>query len=269
MPFASGLRESLQVRGTQVPAEFIRGDTLEHVLDRHLLAVERHFDGELITSILLLSPDGKRLSHGSAPNLPRSYCEAIDGVEIGPCVGSCGTAAYLGRPVYVSDIATDPLWADYRHLALPLGFRSCWSTPIRAKTGAVIGTFATYHRTAGGPTREEIEAIGMITEHVAHAIMWARAVQDLEPPGSGQARAAPRLKLVSGDFPVPDAVRLWPGPLVKCVDRLESLAAELERHANNADSEELKALLKSASANSRRLVTAIRRDIEHGGGPRQ
>jgi len=179
MPFAAALRESLEIRGSLLPVEFTRGDSLEHVLDRHLLAVEQNFDGELVTSILLLSDDGKRLSHGAGPHLPMSYREAIDGSEIGPCAGSCGTAAYLGRPVYVTDIATDPLWADYRHLALPHGFRSCWSTPIRDEAGSVIGTFATYHRTPGGPSSDEIEAIALITDRVAQAIAWSRDVQDL------------------------------------------------------------------------------------------
>ena len=147
MPFAAGLRESLQVRGTQVPDEFTRGDTLEHVLNRHLLTVERMSDRELLTSILLVSCDGT-LSHGAAPKLPRAYREAIDGTKIGPCAGSCGTAAYFGRPVYVADIASDPLWDDYRHHALPHGLRSCWSTPIRDSNGSLIGTFAIYRRTA-------------------------------------------------------------------------------------------------------------------------
>src|SRR3954467_13760825 len=107
MRFASGLRESLQVRASQAPVELTRGDSLENVLTRHLVAVEQTFDGQLFASVLLLSPDGKRLSHGAAPNLPQSYREAIDDSEIGPCAGSCGTATFLGKPVYVSDIATD------------------------------------------------------------------------------------------------------------------------------------------------------------------
>src|SRR4029450_2263625 len=132
MGFAAGLRESLEFRQSRLPVEFTNGDDLEQVLSRHLLTVEAMADGELITSILLVSADEKRLSHCAAPGLPRSYCHAVDGLEIGPCAGSCGTAAYLGRPIYVSDIATDPLWTDFRHLALPHGLRSCWSTPIRA-----------------------------------------------------------------------------------------------------------------------------------------
>src|SRR3982750_1400643 len=104
MPFAAALRDSLRSRRRQVPSELTNGETLEQVLSKHLLAVEALADGELITSILLLSTDGKRLFHGAAPRLPRGYRQAIDGSEIGPCAGSCGTAAYERRPVYVSDI---------------------------------------------------------------------------------------------------------------------------------------------------------------------
>jgi len=165
MSFALGLGESLRIRENLVPSELANGDSLERVLSRHLLAVEAMADG-ILTSILLLDPEGKSLWHGAAPNLPRAYCEAIDGIKIGPNVGSCGTAAFLGRAVYVTDIASDPLWADFLHIALPHDLRACWSTPIRGPDGAVIGTFAIYHRTVGGPTLDEIDAIEMITNHV-------------------------------------------------------------------------------------------------------
>lgn len=176
MPFAAGLQESLQSRALEVPSELTRGDSLESVLSRHLLAVEEKFEGDLITSILLLSEDGKRLFHGAGPTLPETYRETINGSEIGPYAGSCGTAAYLGRPVYVHDIEADPLWAAYRQLALAHGLRSCWSTPIRSREGAVLGTFATYHRKSLTPTDGEIEAIAMITDLVADAITRTRAI---------------------------------------------------------------------------------------------
>jgi len=260
MPFADGLRESLEVRESQVPSEFTRGDSLEHVLDRHLLAVERNFDGELISSILLLSPDGKRLTHGAAPNLPQSYREAIDGMEIGPRAGSCGTAAFFGRPVYVTDIATDPLWIEYRHLALPIGLRSCWSTPIRDTRGSVIGTFAIYHRTVSGPTPDEVEAIDMITGHVAHAIMWARGVQDLERVQTNMSRRRHRLRLVAGNDLAPEA-----GELARNLEKLEMLAAEMDREAAAAESEDARAGLNAAAADTRALIDAIRRQIDHVG----
>jgi len=85
----------------------------------------------------------------ASPSLPFSYSTQLDGVAIGPCIGSCGTAAWRKEPVLVTDIAADPLWEDFRHLILPLGYKSCWSTPIMDKEGKVLGTFAFYYRENG------------------------------------------------------------------------------------------------------------------------
>src|SRR5271170_6177691 len=79
--------------------------------------MERSFTG-LVCSVLLIDSDGVTLRHGAAPGLPADYTRAIDGVRIGPSVGSCGTAAYRGEAVVVADIATDPLWKDFHPLAL-------------------------------------------------------------------------------------------------------------------------------------------------------
>ena len=94
--------------------------------------------------------DGVHLRHGAAPSLPAAYCEAIDGIAIGPSVGSCGTAAFRRERVCVSDISTDPLWRDYRELALAAGLQACWSTPIFATDGSLLGTFALYYREPAG-----------------------------------------------------------------------------------------------------------------------
>jgi GAF domain-containing protein len=178
MSFAAGLGQALQLRQTDVVSELDAGESLEDVLIRHLHVVEQMSDSEILTSVLLLSEDGKHLTHGAAPSLPQVYREAIDGLEIGPSAGSCGTAAFTGRPVYVTDIATDPLWAPYRDLALPHGLRSCWSTPIRDGDGPVLGTFAIYNRAVRGPTADELSAIDLITDKVAQAIAWSRRSSD-------------------------------------------------------------------------------------------
>jgi PAS domain S-box-containing protein len=101
-----------------------RGESRPLVLDALCRVVEELVSGSL-SSILLLDSNARCLRHGAAPSLPRPYCEAIDGAAIGPSAGSCGTAAYRAEPVIVSDIATDPLWADYRDLALAHGLRAC------------------------------------------------------------------------------------------------------------------------------------------------
>lgn len=261
MPFATGLRDSLQFRQRQVPAEFTNGENLEQVLSRHLWAVEAMADGELITSILLLSDDGRRLLHGAAPGLPKSYRDAIDGCEIGPTAGSCGTAAHFGRPIYVSDIATDPLWTDYRHLALPHDLRSCWSTPIRAPDETVIGTFAIYRRTVGDPTRDEIEAIDMITEHVAQAIILARNAQDLQL----SPRRPPRLRLVTDQKSQPELPADRRSRLERLVIKLQSKTAELDRIADSTESQEASETLKATAQLSWKLIAILRREIDKMG----
>jgi two-component sensor histidine kinase len=146
------------------------GDPIEKVLEELILVVERPSGGELLGSILFLSDDGKRLLHGAAPSLPAGYNAAIHNLEIGPAAGSCGTAAHTGKPVYVSDIVDDPLWADYRDLALEHGLRACWSTPIRGTDGGLIGTFANYYREPRSPTERDLEMIAMVTQTAAIAV---------------------------------------------------------------------------------------------------
>jgi GAF domain-containing protein len=189
MAFALQLEDSLRRRDSQAATEFANGDGLGLILSRHLLEVEAQADGFILTSILLL--DGTHLRHGAAPTLPEAYCEAINGSQIGPVAGSCGTAAFRAEPVYVTDIASDPLWAAYKDLALPHGLRACWSTPIFDADHKVLGTFAIYHVVPGAPSADEIAAIATITDHVARAITWSRGNQDLfrdhaEPPPPAQ-----------------------------------------------------------------------------------
>jgi GAF domain-containing protein len=268
MPFAVGLRDSLWVRGQSAPSELANGDGLERVLSRHLLAVEEMAETELITSVLLLDPDGQRLWHGAAPNLPSSYCSAINGSEIGARAGSCGTAAYLGRPVYVADIASDPLWEAYRHLALPHGLRACWSTPIRASDGQLIGTFAIYHRTPGHPTIGEIEAIELITDHVAQAIMCARGVQDLFPSAPRPEQEPSIVAICDSDdaataaFPNPDR-------LTENAARMQVIADSLERHAEDGASGETARLMRDIATDCRKVARTISDWLKPDEAPRR
>jgi signal transduction histidine kinase len=132
-----------------------------------------------LSSILLLDPKANRLRHGAAPSLPIKYTEAIDGLVIGPCVGSCGSAAYRAEPVIVSDIASDPLWADFRDLALAHGLRACWSTPILSSAGKVLGTFAIYYREPRSPTPQDHNLIDRITHLASIALEREQAEEAL------------------------------------------------------------------------------------------
>jgi CheY-like chemotaxis protein len=154
-----------------------KGHALSMILDALCRLVEELSKGSL-SSILLLDPDGKRLWHGAAPSLPKSYTDAIDGGFIGPAAGSCGTAAYRKEPIIVADIAQDPLWADYRDLALPYGLRACWSTPVLASDGRVLGTFAIYSREPSSPTPQQHNIIEQITNLTSIAIERKRAEEE-------------------------------------------------------------------------------------------
>jgi PAS domain S-box-containing protein len=144
-----------------------KGDALPRILDALCRQVEENASG-VLASVLLV--DGDRLRHGGAPSLPKAYTDAIDGGLIGPCAGSCGTAAYRREQVIVSDIASDPLWADYRALALPHSLHACWSTPIMSSEGRVIGTFAMYYREPRSPSLRDQEVIAKITHLAGVAI---------------------------------------------------------------------------------------------------
>ena len=153
---------------------------IEQTLSALLRIVETSSRTGTLGSILLMAPDGKHLLSGAAPSLPRDYMEAIDGSEIGPCAGSCGTAAYLGAAVYVSDIASDPLWADYKELALAHGLRACWSIPILTRGREVLGTFAMYHRQPREPTVRDLVLVDLIIQTAALVIDRERARRELD-----------------------------------------------------------------------------------------
>ena len=153
-----------------------RGDSLAQILDRLCLLVEGQAS-DVFASILLLDSNGKQLRHGGAPSLPKAYTDAINGSVIGPSVGSCGTAAHRGKQVIVSDIASDPLWVNYRELALAHSLRACWSTPILSAEGKVIGTFAMYYREPRTPSPRDQEIIAQIT-HLAGVAIQRKLSED-------------------------------------------------------------------------------------------
>lgn len=158
----------------------VAGHNLTHALESLLRIVERVSTGGLIASVLLVDESGKHLVHGAAPSLPADYNAAIDGVEIGPLVGSCGTAAYRRRQVIVTDIGADPLWADFKDLALGAGLQACWSTPILGVGGRVLGTFAMYYPEPSSPNPSDLALISVLVRTVATAIERSRLDEQRE-----------------------------------------------------------------------------------------
>ena len=169
--------ESLRTMQNRLLELALEDQPLEDILCELVRTVEANQPARVIGSVLLLDKDGQRLRHGAAPSLPDAYNASIDGMEIGPAAGSCGTAAYRRKPVHVSDIVSDPLWADFRDLAADHGLRACWSTPIQTRQGKILGTFAMYYREPREPAAAELELIALIT-HTATLIIERKQAQD-------------------------------------------------------------------------------------------
>ncbi|MGE5265186.1 MAG: GAF domain-containing protein, partial [Acidobacteriota bacterium] len=181
----------------------IFANALEHKREQALQAGQRHFLELLATGgdfsamlhtliriveeqwrgmlglILLLDEDGRHLHIGAAVSLPQDYVDSIEGLEIGPLVGSCGTACYRRERVIVEDILTDPRWDGLRHLAVQYGLRACWSEPVISKNGKVVGTFAMYYRQPRAPTRDELQTIATAAHLVGIAIEHQQAQEAL------------------------------------------------------------------------------------------
>jgi PAS domain S-box-containing protein len=173
-------RESADLlRGqNQVLEAIARGAPVEKTLDLLLRVIEAQCPG-LLCSILLLDSDGLHVRHGAAPSLPATFTRYVDGQRIGPCAGSCGSAAFWGEAVVVENIATDPLWTDYRELAAAHGLAACWSTPIFDEQRRVLGTFALYFRAPGRPAERHLKLIDLATSTAAIAIIRHRETEAL------------------------------------------------------------------------------------------
>ncbi|HYF64456.1 MAG TPA: PAS domain S-box protein, partial [Herpetosiphonaceae bacterium] len=171
--------ESLLSGQSQVLERIATSNSLQDMLTSLIYLIESQAEA-MVCSILLLDEDGLHLRHGAAPSLPEDYIKAVDGSSIGPQAGSCGTAAYRGEPVIVTDIMEDPLWDNYRHLAAPYGFRACWSTPIFSHDEKVLGTFAIYYGQARSPSLFEHRLIAIATHIAGIAIERKQAEEALK-----------------------------------------------------------------------------------------
>jgi len=163
----------------QILEMIAKGATLADTLNTLVQIIEQQ-SREIIGSILLLAPDGEHLLHGAAPSLPDSYNAAIHGRAIGPDVGSCGTAAFTRQQVIVTDIASDPLWENYRDLALSFGLRACLSTPIFSSQGQVLGTFGMYYSQPCHPPIFDLQLIEAAMNLAGIAIESKQAEESLK-----------------------------------------------------------------------------------------
>ena len=134
----------------------------------------------MLCSVMLASKAGTSLGFGAGPSLPEEYIRLLDGIPIGPSVGSCGTSAYHGIPIIVEDISTHPLWASCADVVLRHGLRACWSQPIIGATRKVLGTFAAYYREPRAPQENDLKLVERVSHIAALAIEHARMTEALQ-----------------------------------------------------------------------------------------
>lgn len=173
-------REALLSAEKKLLEMIASGVALEEILTALCLIIEEQQSGTL-ASVLLLNPDGVHLRVAAGPNLPDQWTQQIEKLPIGPCAGSCGTAAYRRSPVIVSDIASDPLWnvPEHRASALKHGLRASWSNPVLSSQGNVLGTFCMYYREPRSPDARDLEIIEAATRLVEVAVKRDRAEESL------------------------------------------------------------------------------------------
>src|SRR5437867_5953364 len=184
------------------------GVPLKQILNALCLFIEEQRSGTL-ASVLLLNPDGVHLDCVAGPSLPQEWMQQMETLPIGPCAGSCGTAAYRGSQVIVSDIATDALWnvPGHRTAALKHGLRASWSNPVFSSKEKVLGTFCMYYREPRSPTAKDVELIELATHLVRVAIERDRTEEALrasEQVARGQVEGLTYSLDVLATAPAPD-----------------------------------------------------------------
>ena len=196
----AGEKQLLEMVATGVP--------LKEILNALCLIIQEQRSGTL-ASVLLLNHDGLHLDSIAGPSLPNEWIQQMEKLPIGPCAGSCGTAAYRGSRVIVADIATDPLWdvPEHRASALKHGFRASWSNPVLSSKGKVLGTFCMYYRETRTPNSDDLELLELATHVVRVAIERDRAAEALrasERVARGQVEALTYSLDVLATAPAPD-----------------------------------------------------------------
>src|SRR6266508_800957 len=197
------------------------GVALKEILNALCLSIEEQRSGTL-ASVLLLNRDGVHLNSVAGPSLPKEWTQQMETLPIGPCAGSCGTAAYRRSQVIVSDIANDPLWnvPEHRAAALKHGLRASWSNPVLSSKGKVLGTFCMYYREQRTPTSQDLELIELATHLVRVAIERDRAEEALrasEQVARGQVDALTYSLDVLATAPAPDK---FLGQMLSTIGRL-------------------------------------------------
>ena len=161
---------------------------------------------EIISSVLLMDPNGERLWPTAGRRVPEGWVRTITPLPIGPGMGSCGTAAFLKKPVIISDIASDPPWSDitapdYTEIALSYGLRAAWSQPLISKDNELLGTFAIYYREPRQPSDSDLKLIEGAANIAVIAIKGERSQTALKNAFEEIKQSEARLRKIIDTIP--------------------------------------------------------------------
>ncbi|MEA5575707.1 ATP-binding protein [Anabaena sp. UHCC 0451] len=175
---------SLEQTQSQILQEVAVGENLLAIYNDLCLLLEKILPNAYC-SILIRDSQANCLRGGAAPTLPAEFAQGVDGLMIGECSGSCGTAAHRGESVFVNDIANDPLWAEFKDFALSYNIRACWSSPFLSKTGEVLGTFAISHSVPCQATQHHLDILkkathlaSIATENALHTMALEKEIKE-------------------------------------------------------------------------------------------
>lgn len=242
--------EHVKIGEREILEKLAAGAELSELLTMIVVLIERLSPGT-IASILLLDDRGQKLKHGAAPHLPDTYNRTIDGVTIGPKVGSCGTAAFTRAPVLVEDIETSPLWIGYRHLVDPYKLRACSSFPVLAGDGRVLGTFAVYYRQPGLPDAHARELIERAA-HIARIVIERRQLDD-------DLRALPDRIEKAREEERTNIAREIHDELGQALTALKLDIALVQRRLRNGAAEEVPGKLEAMAQATDDIISVVRR----------
>ncbi len=238
-----------------------KGASLKEVLDALTAAIERMASGCFCT-VLLLDEEGKRLLEGSGGGLPPAYMQAVNGLEIGPEVGACGSAAFSNETTIIEDIANDHRFGAAKGFVMSFGLRACWSVPIRDSNQKVLGTFAMYHKQPAAPRDRDLRVVEAGAHLAGNAIERLRSEAKLRENagriamaekaaafGIWQTEVATDMLTISEGFAA--LVGLTGKPLRMHLDRWREMIHPDDREMLNATAERAMAELGSFDAEFR------------------
>lgn len=152
---------------------------LTNILEVIINSVEQA-NPDMRCSISLLDRSGTHLLNGAAPNLPDTFNQTFNRIEIGIGVASCGTAAFTGQRVIVEDVQTHPYWSNFKDISRKAKLAACWSEPIHSASGKVLGTFDIYLKSNRKPEENDIQLMLNTANMAAIALDRNRSDQALK-----------------------------------------------------------------------------------------